>query len=292
MWGSIILEEATNIFTRYWNPLIPKQCGARITFISPKKNSWKKIVERKIIFKMIINGVWLLDVFSNWLIFSVILCYLPNACFSPQVLLQYFTPTLPLCLLLPWLREFGFVIFYGAVDLKLYRYYPPSSGINGHFPLGFNNIPRAIRILMQFRTRKAHCWTISDKDLLKYLLYAITVVTVYLAAWTSVSLNFFNEGWDPFIHLEIEDGQPYSACKPQWWNHVTELGNFSLLFCTNDRRLNDRQDQRCFIHVQIINPVSMIVRKTIFIQSKSGINYFEWSLKRVDIFSFYLNAFL
>ncbi|XP_022174165.1 probable G-protein coupled receptor 158 [Myzus persicae] len=122
-----------------------------------------------------------------------------------EVLLQYFTPTLPLCLLTPWLRELGFVIFYGAIDLKLYR------------------------ILMQFRTRKAHCWTITDKDLLKYLLFGVIVVTVYLTAWTAVSLNFFHEGWILLIHIESEDGSLYTTCKPQWWNHVTEFGELLIL---------------------------------------------------------------
>jgi len=79
---------------------------------------------------------------------------------------------------------------------------------------------------MQFRTRKAHCWTVSDKDLLKYLFYAVVVVIVYLAAWTAVSLNFFNDGWDLLIHLETDQGDYYSTCKPQWWNHVTEFGEF------------------------------------------------------------------
>jgi len=88
---------------------------------------------------------------------------------------------------------------------------------------------------MQFRTRKAHCWTITDKDLLKYLLFGVIVVTVYLTAWTAVSLNFFNEGWVLLIHVETEDGSLYTTCKPQWWNHVTEFGNHlkcNILFYT------------------------------------------------------------
>ncbi|XP_026817982.1 probable G-protein coupled receptor 158 [Rhopalosiphum maidis] len=122
-----------------------------------------------------------------------------------EVLVQYFTPTLPLCLLAPWFRELGFVIFYGAIDLKLYR------------------------ILMQFRTRKAHCWTITDKDLLKYLSFGVIVVIIYLTAWTAVSLNFFNEGWILLTHIKTDDGFLYTMCKPQWWNHVTEFGEIMIL---------------------------------------------------------------
>jgi len=87
---------------------------------------------------------------------------------------------------------------------------------------------------MQFRTRKAHCWTISDKDLLKYLMYAIIVVTVYLTAWTVVCLNFFIEGRATLIiDLDSETGV-YPTCKPQWWNHVTELGNMHAIFLRNN----------------------------------------------------------
>lgn len=87
---------------------------------------------------------------------------------------------------------------------------------------------------MQFRTRKAHCWTVNDKDLLKYLFFGVIVVTVYLAAWTAVSLNFFNEGWMLLINFTTEDGISYTACKPQWWNHVTEFGNlYYYIICNN-----------------------------------------------------------
>lgn len=87
------------------------------------------------------------------------------------------------------------------------------------------------RILMQFRTRKAHCWTIRDKDLLRYLSFAVIVVTVYLASWTAVSLNFRSEGWNLLLLIETEEGDTHVACKPQWWNYVTEFGNLSIFAC-------------------------------------------------------------
>ncbi|CAH1731296.1 unnamed protein product [Aphis gossypii] len=150
-----------------------------------------------------------------------------------EVLLQYFTPTLPLCLLGPWFRELGFVIFYGAIDLKLYR------------------------ILMQFRTRKAHCWTITDKDLLKYLLFGVVVVIVYLTAWTAVSLNFFNEGWMLVNHVKVEDGFLYTMCKPQWWNHVTEFGELLILtvglyYGNSARNARVQFEERRFLFYAII----------------------------------------
>lgn len=39
-----------------------------------------------------------------------------------QVVIQYFEPTTTTCLLLPWFREVGFVIVYGVLVLKVYRY--------------------------------------------------------------------------------------------------------------------------------------------------------------------------
>ena len=39
-----------------------------------------------------------------------------------QVVIQYFEPSTTTCLLVPWLREVGFAILYGALVLKIYRF--------------------------------------------------------------------------------------------------------------------------------------------------------------------------
>ena len=38
-----------------------------------------------------------------------------------QIIIQYFEPTQFSCLLIPWFREVGFAIVYGALVLKIYR---------------------------------------------------------------------------------------------------------------------------------------------------------------------------
>ena len=39
-----------------------------------------------------------------------------------QVVVQYFEPTQTSCMVIPWLREVGFSVIYGALVLKVYRY--------------------------------------------------------------------------------------------------------------------------------------------------------------------------
>ena len=45
------------------------------------------------------------------------------------------------------------------------------------------------RLLIEFRTRKAHRWVVRDKDLLKYWVVMITCVTVYLTSGTVSTLQ-------------------------------------------------------------------------------------------------------
>ncbi|XP_050529295.1 probable G-protein coupled receptor 158 isoform X2 [Daktulosphaira vitifoliae] len=151
-----------------------------------------------------------------------------------EVVVQYFEPSIVTCLLLPWLREIGFVICYGAINLKLYR------------------------ILMQFRTRKAHCWTVRDKDLLRYLSSAIVAVIVYLAAWTAASLNFFSEGFHLVVINVTNDGYKFKTCKPQWWNYITETGELMVLLVGIHYGLSARNahvlfDERRYLFYAIVS---------------------------------------
>ena len=45
------------------------------------------------------------------------------------------------------------------------------------------------RLLADFQSRKAHRVHVRDKDLLKYLLCIVVVVTGYMAAWTAVNID-------------------------------------------------------------------------------------------------------
>ncbi|XP_032778292.2 probable G-protein coupled receptor 158 [Daphnia magna] len=81
------------------------------------------------------------------------------------VVVRYFESSADLCLLEPWLRELGFTCCYGTIVLKIYR------------------------LLVEFRTRKAHRWVVREKDLLKYWAVMITCVSVYLASGTISTLE-------------------------------------------------------------------------------------------------------
>ncbi|CAH1183725.1 unnamed protein product [Phaedon cochleariae] len=121
------------------------------------------------------------------------------------VVVKSFEPSTVQCLLEPWFREVGFVICYGAIILKLYRH------------------------LIEFRTRKAHRWVVKDTDLLKYLLIMTMSVLGYMAAYTSITLNFMQENYSLLYVGRTLDGESYYACKYLWWDYVTETGELIIL---------------------------------------------------------------
>jgi hypothetical protein len=85
------------------------------------------------------------------------------------------------------------------------------------------------RILIEFRTRKAHRWVVRDKDLLKYLLGMVLVVFGYMAAWTATNLNFIQENYDVLTVGTTHEGLQFRACKALWWDYVTETGMLLIL---------------------------------------------------------------
>ncbi|XP_049822451.1 probable G-protein coupled receptor 158 isoform X2 [Aethina tumida] len=121
------------------------------------------------------------------------------------VVVRIFEPSVVQCLLEPWAREVGFIICYGAIILKLYRH------------------------LIEFRTRKAHRWVVKDTDLLKYLLIMITSVLAYMAAYTSITLNFMQENYSLLYVGTTSGGVLYQSCKSLWWDYVTETGELVIL---------------------------------------------------------------
>lgn len=122
-----------------------------------------------------------------------------------QVVLQFFEVSPLQCLLEPWAREMGFVFCYGAIVLKLYRH------------------------MIEFRTRKAHRWVVKDTDLLKYLLIMVASLFAYMAAYTAISLNFMQENYSLLYSRRTSMGAYYEACKPLWWDYVTEIAEMTIL---------------------------------------------------------------
>lgn len=85
------------------------------------------------------------------------------------------------------------------------------------------------RILIEFRTRKAHRWVVRDKDLLKYLLGMIIVVFGYMAAWTATNLDLISkENYSIITYGRTHDGLSFLACKSVWWDYVTQTGKLKF----------------------------------------------------------------
>ena len=92
--------------------------------------------------------------------------------------------------------------------------------------MGKKNFYFFFRILIEFRTRKAHRWVIRDKDLLKYLFGMVIVVFGYMSAWTAINLNFIKkENFSLLTTGTTLDGTQFESCKSAWWDYVTETSN-------------------------------------------------------------------
>jgi hypothetical protein len=101
----------------------------------------------------------------------------------------------------PWLREFGFIICYGAIVLKLYRH------------------------LVEFRTRKAHRYVVRDLDLLRYLCAMIVAVLCYLAAFTALCFDYLDYS-ELIWNFEMENVTTLNMCKPLKWDYVSNSETF------------------------------------------------------------------
>lgn len=141
---------------------------------------------------------------SMWMMLETLL--LGALLMQTAVVLRFVEPSLWMCLLEPWCREMGFVVCYGSIILKLYR------------------------ILVEFRTRKAHRWVLKDRDLLRHLGAMVLAVFAYLAALTAASLHFYNEGFQLLDTVTTDDGMVYPHCKVFWWDWVTQAAELVSLF--------------------------------------------------------------
>ncbi|XP_050425579.1 probable G-protein coupled receptor 158 isoform X2 [Adelges cooleyi] len=168
-------------------------------------------------------------------------------------------PDLMVCLVIPWVREIGFVSCYGSINMKLYR------------------------IMMHFRTRKAHQWSIREHDLTVYLLLGIFACCLYMAAYTANTLNYINEGYDLVEERIAPNGSIYKTCKVQWWSYVTETGELTILmvgirFAHVARHAVVRYDERRFLYYALMSEALV---STSFYAVRSSL--YEWTGGRKDI---------
>lgn len=120
-----------------------------------------------------------------------------------QVAIHFLPATSVRCMLEPWLREFGFIICYGAIVLKLYRH------------------------LVEFRTRKAHRYVVRDLDLLRYLCAMIVAVLCYLAAFTALCFDYLDFS-ELIWNVELTNVTTSNMCKPLKWDYVSASLRFNL----------------------------------------------------------------
>ncbi|KAK3083240.1 hypothetical protein FSP39_017567 [Pinctada imbricata] len=146
--------------------------------------------------RVMVAGMWpLLEI----ILLGAILLY-------TTVIIQYFEPTTTICIIIPWFREVGFAIVYGALVLKIYR------------------------LLAEFQSRKAHRVHVRDKDLLKYLCCVMVVVIGYMSAWTTVTFDHIREGKDIIqTGYTPDDELKYLMCKAGWWEYVIEIAELLFL---------------------------------------------------------------
>ncbi|XP_034231552.1 probable G-protein coupled receptor 158 isoform X2 [Thrips palmi] len=179
---------------------------------------------------------------SMWMMLETLL--LGALLLQTAVVLRFVEPSLWVCLLEPWCREMGFVVCYGSIILKLYR------------------------ILVEFRTRKAHRWVLKDRDLLRHLGAMVLAVFAYLAALTAASLHFYNEGFQLLDTVTTDDGMVYPHCKTFWWDWVTQAAEVvSLLVGLHlayvSRSFRTQFNERGFLCAALV--VELVVSSSLYV---------------------------
>ncbi|XP_013398205.1 probable G-protein coupled receptor 158, partial [Lingula anatina] len=142
---------------------------------------------------------------SMWIMLEIIL--FGALLMYTSVVVQYFEPTTLTCILVPWFREVGFAIVFGALILKIYRF------------------------LAEFQTRRARRVHIRDKDLLKYLLGLVIIVLGYMCAWTAANFQHEHDGSSLTEMGMIAEGTQFVVCKSHWWDYIIEVAEFLFLCC-------------------------------------------------------------
>jgi hypothetical protein len=56
----------------------------------------------------------------------------------------------------------------------------------------------------------------------------VVIIIAYLSAWTASNMNFIEEGFSLLTIGKAGDGSFFNACKPLWWDYVTEAGKLGL----------------------------------------------------------------
>ncbi|XP_072180870.1 metabotropic glycine receptor-like [Diadema setosum] len=123
-----------------------------------------------------------------------------------ELIAMYFEPEAITCFLRKWLRGWGFAIAYGMLVLKIYRK------------------------LAIFQTRSATRVLVRDRDVLKWLLLIILVLSGYLATWTTFSVQSMQYRGNDITAIGTDSqGMKFFTCAVEWWDYVIDVIEFLFL---------------------------------------------------------------
>ncbi|XP_038071841.1 probable G-protein coupled receptor 158 [Patiria miniata] len=169
---------------------------------------------------------------SPWMLIVVLLGAFLLYC---ELVAMFFHPTVLVCFMQRWLRGWGFAIAYGMLVLKIYRK------------------------LAIFQTRSATRVLVRDRDVLKWLVLIVIVLTGYLAAWTAFSVQSMRNCKVDIVTIGFTDtGMKFSMCMMEWWDYVIEIIEFLFLLfgiylCYSVRAAPSEFHETRYISVAIYN---------------------------------------
>ncbi|CAH3041041.1 unnamed protein product [Pocillopora meandrina] len=125
-----------------------------------------------------------------------------------KLIVSYFKPSSLRCIARPWLRHIGFVLVYGSLALKTWRYV-----CIFHFA----------KVALIFRVRSAQKLALSDGVLLRRLGLLVLLYSAYLTVWTAMAPPDIEEA-------RTSDDLKFTRCVENWFDFtVIFAGDIALL---------------------------------------------------------------
>ncbi|XP_033097665.1 probable G-protein coupled receptor 158 [Anneissia japonica] len=141
---------------------------------------------------------------SPWMIIVVLIGAI--LLYSELIPMYFDSPSNKLCFLQRWLREVGYAVTFGTLVLKVYRK------------------------LAIFQTRSASRVLVRDRDLIKWILVIIFVMSGYLAVWTVSTMEDTKYcGYQMVVNGSTTDGRQFRTCDVEWWDSVLGIIEFAFL---------------------------------------------------------------
>ncbi|XP_071433587.1 probable G-protein coupled receptor 179 [Pithys albifrons albifrons] len=141
------------------------------------------------------SGIILLET----ILFGSLLLYFP-------VFILYFKPSIFRCIVLRWVRMFGFATVYGTITLKLYR------------------------VLKVFLSRTAQrAPYVSSGRVLRMLAPILLLVLWFLAAWTIGMLENINKNIPLVIRTQTTHGLHFYICGHDCWDYMMVIAEMLFL---------------------------------------------------------------